>query len=280
MKVSFQNHSLDFSRKTHLMGILNVTPDSFSDGGRYLGRQEAIDRALRMLDEGADIIDIGGESTRPGDDEIPLDEELRRTVPVIEFLSRRVTVPISIDTYKAGVARSAIEAGASIVNDISVLRFDPEMAPTIAGYDVGLIVMHIKGTPKNMQKDPHYHDLFGEIRDYLSGSIAIAKGHGISEDKIIIDPGIGFGKTPENNLRIIRGLQTLSELGRPILVGPSRKSFIGLILNGAAPAGRLEGTAAAVAISVFNGANIVRVHDVKEMVRVVQVADAIKNERI
>ncbi|RMG67998.1 MAG: dihydropteroate synthase, partial [Nitrospirae bacterium] len=203
------------------MGILNVTPDSFSDGGMYMDRQRAVEHALRMVEEGADIIDIGGESTRPGAEPVPLEEELRRTIPVIEAISEKVDVPISIDTYKAEVARRAIEAGATIVNDISGLRFDPEMASVVAEKGVALVIMHIKGTPRDMQKNPEYDDLFGEIIEYLRGSIEIAKKAGVPEERIVIDPGIGFGKKPEHNLQIINRLDRFSELGRPILVGPS-----------------------------------------------------------
>ncbi|RMG02666.1 MAG: dihydropteroate synthase [Nitrospirae bacterium] len=260
------------------MGILNVTPDSFSDGGLYTDPDRALEHALKMVEDGADIIDIGGESTRPGAEAVPLEEELRRTIPVIERLSREVTVPISIDTYKSEVARRAIEAGASIVNDISALRFDPEMVSTVADSKAGLILMHIKGTPRDMQKNPHYDDLFSEIKDYLSESITLAESKGISRNRMVVDPGIGFGKTLEHNLKIIANLGFLRELGLPILIGPSRKSFIGMILDGVPPSERIEGTASSVAISVLNGANIVRVHDVKEMTRVVRVADAIKRE--
>ncbi len=280
MRITFCNRTLNLSEKTHVMGILNVTPDSFSDGGLYLDKQKAIDRAIRMVDEGADIIDIGGESTRPGAEPVELGEELRRTIPVIEAISAKVDVPISIDTYKAEVARRAIEAGATMVNDISGLRFDPEMASVVAEYGVAVVVMHIKGTPRDMQKNPEYQDLFGEIIDYLKGSIEIAKKAGVPEERIIVDPGIGFGKKPEHNLQIINRLDRFGVLGRPILIGPSRKSFIGLVLGNLPPEERVEGTAAAVAISVFKGASIVRVHDVKTMTRVVRVAEAIRKEVI
>ncbi len=278
--MSFRNFSLDFSEKTHVMGILNVTPDSFSDGGEFLDPARAVEQALRMEDEGADIIDVGGESTRPGAEPVPLDEELRRTIPVVEAVAGRVNIPVSIDTCKAGVASRAVEAGASIVNDISGLRFDPEMAPTVAGCDAAVVLMHIKGTPRDMQKNPVYDDLFGEITSYLRESMRIAVDCGIGEERIVLDPGIGFGKTAEDNLRIINNLDRFSCLGRPLLVGVSRKSFIGAILDNAPPRDRLEGTAAAVAASVLRGAAIVRVHDVREMVRVVRVAEAIRKERI
>jgi len=280
LRLTFRNFSLDFSRKTHVMGILNVTPDSFSDGGLFLSRDSAIERALRMEDEGADIIDVGGESTRPGSEPVPLEDELKRTIPVIEALAGRLSIPISIDTYKSEVATRAVEAGASMVNDISGLRFDPEMAPLLSRYDVALILMHIRGTPRNMQDNPVYSDLMTEISDYLREGIRLAAESGIAEERIVIDPGIGFGKTAEHNLRIINNLDALSALGRPVLVGVSRKSFIGRVLNNAPVSERLEGTAAAVAVSVMKGANIVRVHDVKEMVRVVKIVDAVRRERI
>ncbi|MEC4684582.1 MAG: dihydropteroate synthase [Nitrospirota bacterium] len=280
MRLSFRNFSLDFSQKTYVMGILNVTPDSFSDGGQFLDGSSAIERALRMEAEGADIIDIGGESTRPGSEPVSLEQELRRTVPVIEAIAGRLRIPVSIDTYKSEVARRAIEAGAAMVNDISGLRFDPEMAPTLSQYDVALVLMHIKGTPRNMQKNPVYTDLFPEITDYLKEGINIATECGIAKERIVIDPGIGFGKTLEHNLQIINNLDRLSPLCRPVLIGASRKSFIGRILNNAPASERLEGTASAVAISVMKGANIVRVHDVREMARVVKVADAIRREEI
>lgn len=278
MKLSACGHSLDFSRKTHIMGVLNVTPDSFSDGGYYLDKDSAVERALRMEDEGADIIDIGGESTRPGAEPVSLEEELRRTIPVIEALSGRLRLPVSIDTYKSVVASRAVEAGASIINDISGLRFDPQMASTVAASDAAVIVMHIKGTPGDMQINPSYRELLPEITEYISDSIKIALENGIAEEKIIIDPGIGFGKRPEDNLEIIKNLDLLSQLSRPVLVGLSRKSFIGMILDNAPPEERLEGTAAAVAVSVMKGADIVRVHDVKEMLRVVKVADALRRD--
>ncbi len=276
MVLKFRNYSLDLSARTHIMGILNITPDSFSDGNRYFEFDRAIQRAIEMESEGADIIDIGGESTRPGSEPVPVEEELKRVIPVIKELSKILTVPISIDTYKARVAESAIEAGASIVNDISGLGFDPEMKRVIRDYRVPVVIMHIKGTPKDMQKNPRYESVIYEIIEYLRERIMLATESGIDEDMIIIDPGIGFGKTPEHNLEIIRGLEEFTSLQKPILIGPSRKSFIGRILDDAPPVERLEGTLSAVAISVFNGANIVRVHDVKETVKVVRVADSIK----
>ncbi|OGW37899.1 MAG: dihydropteroate synthase [Nitrospirae bacterium RBG_13_39_12] len=280
MRLSWANFSLDISKKTCVMGILNVTQDSFSDGGLYFDKSAAIKRAHQMVEEGADIIDIGGESTRPGSEPITIEEELRRTIPVIEALAKGINVPISIDTYKSEVAKRALDAGASMVNDISGLRFDPKMPEVVSQYNVPVIIMHIKGTPKDMQQNTVYGDLISEILDYLGDSIRVALKSGVSEDKIIIDPGIGFGKTFEHNLEIIHDLRKFSSLEKPILIGPSRKAFIGKILGEAATGERLEGTAAAVAISIMNGANIIRVHDVKEMFRVARVADAIKNLEI
>jgi dihydropteroate synthase len=277
MKLAWSNFSLDFSKKTYIMGILNVTQDSFSDGGLYFDKSEAIKRAVQMVEDGADIVDIGGESTRPGSEPITIEEELRRTIPVIEVLSKEVNVPISIDTYKSEVVKKALDAGASMVNDISGLRFDPEMSKVVSAYRVPVAIMHIKGRPKDMQQNPVYEALIPEITDYLRDGIRLAIESGVSEDKIIIDPGIGFGKTFNHNLEIINNLHEFTRLEKPILIGLSRKAFIGRILGDAPVTDRLEGTAAAVAISIMNGANIVRVHDVKEMVKVAKVADAIKN---
>ncbi|MDQ7787010.1 MAG: dihydropteroate synthase [Thermodesulfovibrionales bacterium] len=262
------------------MGILNVTPDSFSDGGLYFDASSAVKRALQMVDEGADIIDIGGESARPGAEPLPVEEELKRTIPLIETLARDIPVPISIDTHKAAVAKRALDAGAAMVNDIGGLRFDPEMPSVVSQYKVPVVAMHMRGKPKDMQQNPVYTSLIPEILAYLEESIAIAAEAGISQDKILIDPGIGFGKTFEHNLEIIHNLPMFSALRKPVLIGPSRKAFIGKILGDAPPEERLEGTAAAVAIAIFNGANIIRVHDVKEMVKVAKVADAVKNMQI
>ncbi|MBI5056736.1 MAG: dihydropteroate synthase [Nitrospirae bacterium] len=258
------------------MGILNVTPDSFSDGGKYFDKNKAVEQALRMRDDGADIIDIGGESTRPGAEKISAKEEIKRVVPVIEAITDKIKIPVSIDTYKSAVAEAAIPAGASMINDISGLRFDPEMPRVAARHKVPVVIMHIKGAPKNMQKNPVYDSLVPEIIDYLREGIAIARNAGIADDKIIIDPGIGFGKTVEHNLEIIKRLNEFTGLEKPVLLGPSRKAFIGKVLGGIPVTERIEGTAAAIAIGIFNGANIIRVHDVKEMARVAKIADAIR----
>ncbi|CUT07282.1 dihydropteroate synthase [Candidatus Kryptonium thompsonii] len=273
MVYRFGSKEFDFSKRTYIMGILNVTPDSFSDGGRYFTVDSAVEHAMKMIEDGADIIDVGGESTRPGSEPVPLEEELRRVIPVIKEIVKRTDVPISIDTYKSEVARQALDNGAVIVNDISGLRFDEKMVEVIAQYNASVIIMHIKGTPKTMQQNPYYDDVISEIYGYLSESIERAQSYGIKQ--IIVDPGIGFGKRLVDNLEIIRRLREFKSLGYPILIGVSRKSFIGNILNLPVEE-RLEGTAGAVAISVWNGANIVRVHDVKEMTRVVRIVDAIK----
>jgi dihydropteroate synthase len=258
------------------MGILNVTPDSFSDGGSYFNKESAVEQALRMQEEGADMIDIGGESTRPGAEKVSVSEEIKRVVPVIEALVKKVSVPISIDTYKSDVAKAAISSGASVINDISGLRFDPQMAETAARNKVPVVIMHIKGTPENMQTAPVYKALIPEIIDYLNEGIEIAVKSGIPDNMIILDPGIGFGKTVEHNLEIIKRLNEFSGFEKPVLLGHSRKSFIGKILDDLPVSERLEGTAAAAAIGIFNGASIIRVHDVREMVRVARTADRIK----
>jgi len=266
--------TLRFGRRTYVMGILNVTPDSFSDGGKFFAADDAISHARRMVKEGADLIDIGGESTRPGARPVTEKEEIKRVIPVIKALSRERKIVISIDTRKAKVARAALDAGAHMVNDVSGLRFDKKMARLIAEYRVPVCSMHMRGTPRNMQKDPVYIDLMGEIIKELEESIAIATNAGILLEKIIVDPGIGFGKTVKNNLEIFKRLKELKVLGCPILIGPSRKSVIGKVLG--LPEGeRREGTAAAVAVSIASGADIVRVHDVKEMARVARMTDAI-----
>jgi dihydropteroate synthase len=275
MKLSWKNHSLDFSQKTYIMGILNVTPDSFSDGGMFFNERSAVEQALRMVKEGVDIIDIGGESTRPGADPVSVKEEIKRVVPVIRALAKKVRVPISIDTCKARVAEEAVSAGASIINDISGLRFDRGMARVAAQHKVPVVIMHIQGTPGNMQMHPVYKALIPEIMDYLREGIDIALKAGVPDNMIIIDPGIGFGKTVEHNLEIINRLDEFKGFEKPVLLGPSRKSFIGRLLGDLPVTERLEGTAAAIAIGISKGANIVRVHDIKEMSRVSKIADRI-----
>jgi len=276
VRLTWSDHNLDFDRKTFIMGVVNVTPDSFFDGGVYFDREAAISYGLRLVEEGAELIDVGGESTRPGSLPVDAEEETRRVVPVIERLAKMTDIPLSIDTYKADVARRALEAGASMVNDISGLRFDPGMAEIVAYYNVPVVIMHMKGTPRDMQNNPVYEALIPEIIDYLMTCRRIATGAGIRENMIVIDPGIGFGKTCSHNLEIIGNLYEFLPLGHPVLIGPSRKAFIGKVLGDVPASWRLEGTAAAIAVAIMNGANIVRVHDVKEMVEVAKVADAIK----
>ena len=262
------------SKKVRIMGVLNVTPDSFSDGGKYNYIDSAVRRALAIESEGADIIDIGGESSRPGASPVPLDEEVKRVVPLVKELKQILKIPISVDTYKSKVARLALEAGASIINDITGLNQDIDMATVIKEYGAEVVIMHMQGTPQNMQKDPKYDDVLKDIYSFLEEAIEKAAQSGIKRDKIIIDPGIGFGKTLKDNLTILKNIRFFKKLNLPILIGPSRKTFIGEI-TGKETEERLMGTASSVAVSIINGANIVRVHDVKEMVDVALVARAI-----
>ncbi|MFH1564082.1 MAG: dihydropteroate synthase [Nitrospirota bacterium] len=268
-----QGKPFDLGKRTFIMGILNVTPDSFSDGGQYQDVEQAIERGIQMAEEGADIIDIGGESTRPGAVCCSIEKELARVIPVIRGLAKKIDLPISIDTYKAEVARRALEEGAQIVNDISALSFDPKMAQVVAEYKAAVVLMHIQGTPQDMQQNPQYTCVVSEIILYLRERIRTAISAGIEADKIIIDPGIGFGKTVEHNLEILRRLREFKSLGRPILIGTSRKSLIGKILDLPVEQ-RLEGTLATAVISILNGANIIRVHDVLAMKRVAKMVDA------
>jgi dihydropteroate synthase len=259
--------------RTLVMGILNVTPDSFSDGGEFSDADVAINHGVEMAEQGADIIDVGGESTRPRSDPVPPDEELKRVRPVVEALLQKIDVPISIDTRRPTVAREIVEMGAQMVNDVSGLR-DPEMVSTVAELNVPVIIMHMLGTPKTMQEKPEYKDVMGEIIGYLRNQIESAVKGGIQTENIIVDPGIGFGKTVEHNLEIIRRLGEMRSLGLPILVGTSRKSFIGKILDSEVD-DRLEGSLAALVSSILNGASIVRVHDVGESVKAVKIADSV-----
>jgi dihydropteroate synthase len=256
------------------MGVINVTPDSFSDGGLFSSAEAAVEHAIRLVEEGADILDIGGESTRPGSDFISLDEELSRVMPVVEGLADSSGAPISIDTTKAEVARRALDAGCAMVNDISAMRLDEEMLPLVVERGVPFCLMHMQGMPKDMQTEPHYDDVVGEISRFLRERAEAAEEAGAEPAKIIVDPGIGFGKTLQHNLEVLRRLDELNSLGYPLLLGPSRKSFIGGILDLDVDE-RIEGTAASVALGIAHGADIIRVHDVKEMVRVARVADAI-----
>jgi dihydropteroate synthase len=256
------------------MGVVNVTPDSFSDGGRFLDPGAAVEHGRRLAAEGADVIDVGGESTRPGADPVPVDQELARVLPVVERLTASVDVPVSIDTRRGAVARAAIAEGAWVVNDVTGGR-DPELLAAVADSGAGLVLMHMLGEPATMQADPRYDDVVAEIREFLGKRLAAALEVGVAEEQVAVDPGLGFGKTLHHNLVLMRDIAAFGELGRPVLVGPSRKSFIGAVLDGAPVDERLEGTAGAVAWLAGRGAHVVRVHDVREMVRVVRVVDAI-----
>lgn len=271
---SFCGRTMDLSRRPCIMGILNVTPDSFSDGSRHSTLEKALAAAERMVADGADIIDIGGESTRPDARPVDADEELGRVMPVIESLAGRISVPISIDTWKSRVAREALAAGAEIVNDISGMNFDPAMAGEVAATEAGVVLMHTRGKPAEMQRNTTYANLVGEVTLYLRECLELAVAAGIAAERVVLDPGIGFGKSVAGNLEIIRRLGEFTRLGRPLLVGPSRKSFIGNTL-GRGVDERLYGTAAAVALCLANGARIFRVHDVREMRDVVDMAAAI-----
>lgn len=266
----------EIGSRTLIMGVLNVTPDSFFDKGRFFDKKKAINHALKMTRDGADIIDVGGESTRPGAKEVSVDEELDRVIPVIAALAKRIKNPISIDTRKARVARFALEAGSRIINDVSALRHDPLMAGVAASSKAAVILMHMKGIPETMQSASRYKNIIKEISTYLKESIKIALKAGVKKEDIIIDPGIGFGKTLSHNLEILRCLKIFKSLGYPVCIGTSRKSFIGKILGSENPEDRLAGTIATSTIAVMNGANLIRVHDVKEAVHASRVADSIK----
>ena len=276
--LKWKNFCLDLGNRTHIMGILNVTPDSFFDGGRYIEKEKAVEHGIRLAEQGADIIDVGGESTRPYSKRISAQEEMDRVIPVIESLANQVDIPISIDTYKSEVAREAIKAGASIINDISAFRFDSKMAELAAQEGIPVVLMHMKGRPENMQDNPEYEDLMGEIISFLRDVKQDAIKKGIKEEHIILDPGIGFGKRPEHNLEIIRSLNLLSELNSPILTGPSNKAFIARIV-GTKAEDREIGTMAVIACAIMNGAHIIRVHNVEKAVKTAKIVDAIKRAR-
>jgi dihydropteroate synthase len=263
---------LPLGQRTLLMGVVNVTPDSFSDGGLAFEPQAAVRHALSLVAQGADILDIGAESTRPGSLPISEDEELKRLLPVVRAVSSQTTAPISVDTYKAKVAEAALDSGAVIVNDISGFHFDSKMPQICARHQAGVILMHIKGRPRDMQRDPAYEDLLGEIIAYLQEGVRRAEQAGIEHERVLLDPGIGFGKTFDDNYRLISGLPRLAGLGFPIVVGPSRKGFTGEF-SGLPPHQRQFATAAALALSILHGASVVRVHDVAEMKEVAAIVD-------
>ena len=267
---------LDLKQSVHVMGILNVTPDSFADGGRWFNNPvAALDRALMMAGEGAAIIDIGGESSRPGSHRITANEEWQRIEPLLQAVVGRLRIPVSVDTMKAEVARRAIMAGASMINDISAGTFDPRMIEVVADSEVAYVALHMQGTPETMQVSPVYDDVVGEVARFLRGRLADFKSRGLSAERVILDPGIGFGKRQEDNLALLANLNQLLTLGRPLLVGVSKKSFIGNILHDNIQ-NRLEGSLAAAAAAVLNGATLIRAHDVAPTVRAVSVAAAIR----
>ena len=256
------------------MGVVNVTPDSFSDGGQFLEADAAVEHGLRLTAEGADILDIGGESTRPGADPVGEDEELARVVPVIERLARSGQARLSIDTTKVGVARAALDAGASLVNDVSALRFDPGMAALVAETGAGCCLMHMLGEPRTMQEDPRYDDVVSEVKAFLEERLAFAVAEGIDEERVWLDPGIGFGKTVEHNLELLRRLDEIVAIGRPVVVGTSRKSFLGRLVGGRAEGERLPGTIATNVLALERGASVFRVHDVAQNADALAVAAA------
>ncbi|AEH43962.1 dihydropteroate synthase [Thermodesulfatator indicus DSM 15286] len=273
-----RNKVFEWGKKTYLVGVLNVTPDSFSDGGLYLNPKQALKRAEEMIEAGVDIIDIGGESTRPFAKPVPEEEEIKRTIPIIEAIRKYWDIPISIDTYKAGVAEKALKAGADVVNDISALRFDPRMAEVVAKNGVPVILMHMKGNPQTMQLDPYYEDVLSEISSFFEERVAFAEGAGIAREKIIIDPGLGFGKRFEDNLKIIKEIDFFKKYRLPILIGPSRKSFIGHIVNKEARE-RDAGTMATVAYLSLKKVDLIRVHNVAMARDVIKVIEAIREVR-
>jgi dihydropteroate synthase len=272
-RLQLPSRTLELGARTLVMGVLNVTPDSFSDGGKFFDAKTAIEAAVAMEADGADILDIGGESTRPGSGGTSADEELARVLPVIEALAGRLKIPISIDTRKAAVAEAAIAAGAEIVNDVTGLRADPVIAIVAQRNRVPLILMHMRGEPRTMQKQPFARNAVRDVVSGLKRSIAIARRAGVPKSQIIVDPGIGFGKSFDQNYELIARLPEIARLGFPILIGTSRKGFLGKTLDGKPPEERLWGTAATVAASILAGAHIVRVHDVNEMVQVARVTD-------
>jgi len=270
--------TFNFPRPMLVMGIVNTTPDSFADGGRFLDTDSAVDHALCLAGEGAEILDIGGESTRPGSEPVPAEEELRRVIPVIERLAKRGESVISVDTQKPEVAKAALDAGASIVNDIAANRESPEMWKVVAGAKAGYVCMHMQGTPQTMQAKPRYDDVLREVGDFFSRRLAKLDEHGVSGEQVALDPGIGFGKNLEHNIKLLGGLNRFSVAERPILVGVSRKSFIGKLLG--TPTGdRLPASLACAAWAAIEGAHIVRVHDVADTVQAVRMAEALKRNR-
>jgi len=269
---------LPFDERTLIMGIVNVTPDSFSDGGKFINPADAIDHAIHLVEDGADILDIGAESTRPGAADVSVEEEIDRLLPVVNALVKSVDVPISVDTTKSVIAQQMLDAGAHIINDISGLQFDPQLSKVVADYGCPVVILHIQGTPRTMQKNPVYNDVISDIISYFKKRVEFARSAGIQDQQIILDPGIGFGKTIEHNFRILSEFREFTSLGYPLVLGASRKSFIGKTLD--VPVDdRLEGSLAAAVVGAWNGANIIRVHDVKETKRALRITDAIDRQR-
>jgi dihydropteroate synthase len=276
LRIKGARHSL--GARTWIMGVVNATPDSFFDGGLHADPASAVAHGLQLVGEGADILDIGGESSRPGSDPVTAEEELRRVLPVLEGLRARTAVLLSVDTTKAEVAEAALAAGADIINDIKAARGDSRIFDRVAAAGAGMVLMHMQGTPKTMQAEPHYDDVVAEVRDFLAGRMSAARAAGVDAESLILDPGIGFGKRVEDNLALIESVDKLAALGRPVLLGVSRKGFIGRILN-APPEDRLEGSIGAALVGLVRGAHILRVHDVKSVGQAARVADAILASR-
>jgi dihydropteroate synthase len=274
----FARWLLDPNRPPLVMGVVNVTPDSFSDGGRFLDTEAAVRHAQTLVEQGADVLDVGGESTRPGSQPTPADAQIRRVVPVIRSLRERLTTPVtvSVDTTRAAVAEAALDAGASVVNDISAGRDDPALLPLVARRGAAVVLTHMQGTPATMQVNPTYRDVVRDVIEFLGGRVAAAGAAGVHPERVLIDPGIGFGKSVGHNLDLLRRLRELSALGRPVVLGTSRKGFIGKVTGESDPAGRLFGTAATVAWGAANGAAVLRVHDVGAMAQVLRMVRAIQ----
>jgi dihydropteroate synthase len=272
-----RDKELELGKRTRVMGVVNITPDSFFDGGRFFERSKAVERCLQLVESGADIVDLGGESSRPGAEPVSVQEELKRVLPVLQEVRKQVSVLISMDTYKSTVAREALKEGADIVNDVSAFRMDPEMPQVVKEWDAGVVLMHMRATPQVMQEIPPSQDILEEVQTDLQAALSKASENGIPQESIILDPGIGFGKTVEDNCRILNELPFLETFDLPVLVGTSRKSFLGTILDIPAQE-RIWGSAASVAIAIMRGAHIVRLHDVAEMSQVAQITDAILAE--
>ncbi|MDE2484094.1 MAG: dihydropteroate synthase [candidate division NC10 bacterium] len=270
-----RDHRLDVQEKTWIVGVLNITPDSFSDGGRFLDPGAAGDQAMRMVEEGADILEFGGESTRPGAVPVPADEELRRILPVLRELRPKLVIPVAVDTYKPEVARAVLEEGADIINDVYGVRGEGRLAAVVAEKRAGLVIMHMKGTPQDMQIEPRYDDVVSEVSAFLADRVALAERMGVDPQSIIVDPGLGFGKRSRDNLALLRHLEEFHRLGKPIMVGPSRKSLVGDVLNLPVEQ-RQHGTAACIAAAVWQGAAFVRVHEVRPCAHLVRMLDAIR----